>query len=457
VPGPCWKTSALALSLLLACEPGRPSGDAKLVASVSVLRFDAAQDGGEVSTTFSISGEHGAPVGFPRVEVAYRDGSGWLASHVTPTATGYLATVWAVPVGLQPGTYRAALQVVSPAAGGAALAIPVSLVVAAAPSAPVLALAPLQLAFQANLGGSSPPAQRVHLVNTGTGVLPPASVEVRSGAGPSWLTASLSGAPTALSLMVRPDTAGMPAGDHSAVVVVTTEGAAGSPAALPVSLRIVESGPSLELAPGRLAFTSMLGIAPPPQTVAIANGGTGQLPPLQASVDPDGPGGWLAASVDASGAAPVLSVAAAPSGLQPGVYTAIVSVEAPGASRSPAPVDVALQVRASSGNDCPPGSTLRYVGGGGPGAPVDFGRAFFAAYCAFCHTSALTGISRQGAPSDVDFDTLAQIRRQLFRIDALTAKGPLGTNDGMPGSFVPARPSDGERTLLGQWIACGAP
>ncbi len=96
---------------------------------------------------------------------------------------------------------------------------------------------------------------------------------------------------------------------------------------------------------------------------------------------------------------------------------------------------------------CPPMSTLTYE---------SFGEAFFTEYCTRCHASTLTTpTARSGAPPGYDFDTHAGVMMHLAAIDAVAAAGPMRINVFMPlGMPVP---SDAERDLLGEWIACGAP
>jgi cytochrome c5 len=100
-----------------------------------------------------------------------------------------------------------------------------------------------------------------------------------------------------------------------------------------------------------------------------------------------------------------------------------------------------------SGATCTQGSTLSYA---------NFGKTFMDTYCTSCHSSALKGAARQGAPDDHNLDTLALIRATgTEHIDQVAAAGPDRVNVTMPPSG-PA-PSEEERRLLGEWLACGAP
>lgn len=100
-----------------------------------------------------------------------------------------------------------------------------------------------------------------------------------------------------------------------------------------------------------------------------------------------------------------------------------------------------------TGSVCPEEPTLTYD---------TFGRAFMTAYCTRCHSSTLQGSSRQGAPSDHDFDTLEGVRATpVAHIDEEAAAGPLKVNTSMPPSAP--LPSESERRQLGEWLACGTP
>jgi len=90
---------------------------------------------------------------------------------------------------------------------------------------------------------------------------------------------------------------------------------------------------------------------------------------------------------------------------------------------------------------CPDDSFVTYESFGGP---------FLLTYCTGCHHSRLPADQRQGAPIDVNFDDLEDIRAWADRIWIRGADD----NDSMP-PVGPAGPD--ERALLGEWLACGAP
>jgi uncharacterized membrane protein len=76
----------------------------------------------------------------------------------------------------------------------------------------------------------------------------------------------------------------------------------------------------------------------------------------------------------------------------------------------------------------------------------NFGAAFMAEHCNRCHSE-----GKSGAPPDIRFDSLDEIRMHADRIFIRAAGGnvtmPPGPND----------PPADERELLAEWLACGAP
>jgi hypothetical protein len=80
-----------------------------------------------------------------------------------------------------------------------------------------------------------------------------------------------------------------------------------------------------------------------------------------------------------------------------------------------------------------------------------FGQPFFMDHCVGCHSSQLEGeFARGGAVEGVNFNTLDDVRQQLQRIYERSADN----NNTMP---VMDSVPDGERWLLGDYLACGAP
>lgn len=95
---------------------------------------------------------------------------------------------------------------------------------------------------------------------------------------------------------------------------------------------------------------------------------------------------------------------------------------------------------------CPPGSAMTYQ---------SFGERFMTDYCTECHHSDLKGAARKGAPTFHDFNLPQGIRAIRDHIDWTSAAGPAAINESMPPSGP--RPTEADRLMLGEWLACGAP
>lgn len=107
------------------------------------------------------------------------------------------------------------------------------------------------------------------------------------------------------------------------------------------------------------------------------------------------------------------------------------------------------QTALETGSTCPDPAhpTVTYSG---------WAQNFFASYCTRCHSSTLTtSDERHGATPHLNWDDLPTIRAYAPQIDTNAAGGPNGVNHNMPPSAP--TPSDDERIMLGEFLACGAP
>jgi hypothetical protein len=82
-----------------------------------------------------------------------------------------------------------------------------------------------------------------------------------------------------------------------------------------------------------------------------------------------------------------------------------------------------------------------------------FGQPFMESYCLGCHSRALEGLARHGAPQSRNFDSLEDIVTIALFIDQHAAAGPDSINTIMPPPDH-EQPTTAEREQLGQWLAC---
>src|SRR5262245_53099420 len=80
---------------------------------------------------------------------------------------------------------------------------------------------------------------------------------------------------------------------------------------------------------------------------------------------------------------------------------------------------------------------------------TNFGEPFVINWCRGCHSTDVPAAMRQKAPTDVNFDNLMQVRMWGERI-ATHATGA------MPNMPPAGGPTEEERALLAEWLACGA-
>jgi len=175
------------------------------------------------------------------VKAAVTSGNSWLS--VSP-ASGTTPVNFAVSInttGLTTGVLNGNIQIT--ATGGATnspLNVPVSLTV----SSSTLTVPTTALTFNYTVAGTAPPAQAVNISGT-SGISFAASAATTSGG--SWLavtpTSGTVSSTSALSIAVN--TTGLAIGMYSGAVTVTSSGAAGSPAVIPVTLNVVAAGPTI--------------------------------------------------------------------------------------------------------------------------------------------------------------------------------------------------------------------
>jgi uncharacterized membrane protein len=96
--------------------------------------------------------------------------------------------------------------------------------------------------------------------------------------------------------------------------------------------------------------------------------------------------------------------------------------------------------------ECPKNSTLTYE---------NFVQPFMAEYCTTCHSASVPVSQREGAPENLNFDTEQSIIDNAGEIIKQAAAGPGFRNTKMPEGDGP-KPSNSEREMLGEWIACNA-
>ena len=212
---------------------------------------------------------------------------------------------------------------------------------------PAIGLSANKLTFTATLGEADPAAQDLQIWNAGAGTL---SYSISDDA--SWLevaptSGSSAGAAEKRGHAVKVALAGLAAGTHSATVTVTCAAASNSPQTVAVALNLSEKAPRIEVSPASLSFAASAGGSnPAAQDFQVWNTGGGKL---SYSVSSDA--AWLTAAPTAgesTGEKRTHAASASVSGLQPGHYTAALTISDAKAANNPVRITVSFDVASAA-------------------------------------------------------------------------------------------------------------
>lgn len=284
--------------------------------------------------------------------VGYATGqaTGWLTATFGVTTAPATITLAAVTGDLVTGVYDATVQISSSVAHNSPQTLDVRFDVGVEPAA--IAVSPEQLEFSALRGGGNPPAQNVAIANSGAAPLTGLTIAVNypGGQPAGFVSTTLSSTTAPATLAVRVTTGTLATGTYAATVSISSSVAANSPQIVDVAFDVGEPPPAIAVAPANAAFaTTRVGSNPPPQQVAITNGGGGTLSGLsQTIVYTSGqPTGWLTAALSGTTAPGTLTLTAAKGILDIGSYAATVRVASSAANNSPLDVDVVFTIAES--------------------------------------------------------------------------------------------------------------
>jgi hypothetical protein len=318
-----------------------------LVVYPSSLQFAATVgEGSPPPLGVQLTSGNATPLPLPTATVTQAGTPAWLSATVEGAVPPYSLVVAVTAGSLPIGTYDGSVIVVADGAVGSPLTLPVRLVVAAPPPAPVLVVTPAALAFTATAGAPGSQAQPLEVTSGNGSALarPTALVEPAAAAG--WLSAQVMGASAPYTVAVTASAATLPVGIQDARVVVASAGATGSPAQIPVSINVTSPGPGSIVAASRVLQSGQAGqaVADPPAvlvsdawgapaagvavTFSVVSGG-GSLTGAATTTGADGVarvGGWVLGS---AGSQRVQAVATGRSGspvafdatINPGGYT----------------------------------------------------------------------------------------------------------------------------------------
>jgi hypothetical protein len=166
--------------------------------------------------------------------------AGWLSANLASSSAPTSLILRARGGSLPAGNYSARVEIASSRAANSPVVVEVMLTIIAASAA--IGLDAASVTFSAVVGGPDPAPQTVAVSNAGGGSLSGLTATVDHTTSPGgWLTASLGGTVAPTTLTLRPSTGTLPAGTHTARVLVSASGAANSPQQVSVTFTVTAS------------------------------------------------------------------------------------------------------------------------------------------------------------------------------------------------------------------------
>jgi uncharacterized protein (TIGR03437 family) len=265
-------------------------------------------------------------------------GGNWLV--VTPLA-GVTPTTLTVgvqqPSALPPGVYNGTIVVSSPSGVGPSLTIRVTLTIS---NSPLLTVAPNALQFTYQLGGALPAPQAITPSSTSSAI---SYTAVPQATGGNWLTVNPASGTTPNPISVGVDPSGLAAGTYTGTVTVTGTGTGNAAQTVPVTLTITNN-PILTVTSPSLTFNYQRGRdIPGAQVVNV--GSTGSPFTYTIATETITGAGYLNVSATGGTTPGSFTVSMVPSILaagSPGVYSARITLTAPGAANSPLVIPLTL-------------------------------------------------------------------------------------------------------------------
>lgn len=260
----------------------------------------------------------------PWVILAPLDTSGTLQ---TPSIVRVVPTPQNLPV----GTYNGEITITAANVTNPSVKIPVTLKIVQNSELDI----PTKTLTFSSVVGSAPTPQQIQVNTTGSPLNFSISPVVNNGPA-GWLTVDPANSVTNKIVNVSVNPANITPGTYTAVLNITSGGAANSPQQVQVTYTVT-AAPVLTALPAGLNFNFQIGTtAPSAQTVAISAGT--QNIAITATADPGTTTGWLSVSPTTGTTPTNLSVSVNPTGLASGIYTGRITVTGTGLGTLQIPV-----------------------------------------------------------------------------------------------------------------------
>ncbi|MDQ2900048.1 MAG: hypothetical protein M3Y07_09640, partial [Acidobacteriota bacterium] len=266
-------------------------------------------------------------------------GGAWLSVAPATGSTPAAFNVTVAPATLGPGTYNGTISLMSPGSGAAPLSVPVSLVVAAAPT---LSISQNNVQFYYQIGQPNPAQTVVNLASSSTQLNYSVTSATTSGV-PGWLVVGQTAGTTPSALTIGANPAGLAAGVYNGTVTIATAGSSAPAQVINVSLTVA-ANPLAIPSPNMIGFTYQLGgAAPATQTVTVTSTMPGTPLNFAAGFTPaSGSPNFLGFAQSGPATPATLTLTANTTGLTPGTYSGQLNIVTAGNSAVMVPVTLAV-------------------------------------------------------------------------------------------------------------------
>jgi hypothetical protein len=307
----------------------KPGAKAHPVLNVSPMNVtDSARAGSDDIKQTDLSITNGGDGSFRWT--ASKD-KGWISVEPADGQPPGTVTVSLDAHGMAPGTYQGTITVKAPGTPDSIAAVGITFVIQRAG----LNVSPDQITFETNVNSNASFKDTLRISNSGNGILVWTAAKSKS-----WVSLGAIAGTGPGIVPVTINSSGLSPGTYSDEIVVTAPSAVGSPARIPVTLRVFE--PGLAVSPSSLHETADFGsVVPITRELTVGNSGGGTITWNATKSRP-----WVTLSNNQGGAPPSsnLTVTLNPAGLPSGIYRDTIVFRSPQATNDPVKVPVELSV-----------------------------------------------------------------------------------------------------------------
>jgi hypothetical protein len=206
------------------------------------------------------------------------------------------------------------------------------------PEDPEIGVDPDSFYFESVLGQPPPPAQILHITNTGIGTL-----NWTASWNSAWLSVTPPFGTAPSNVQIFANVSGLGVGTYSDTITIADPNAINSPVLIPVELKVMEPPPEIELSQTYFSFNAIADSTDPPdQVLAVSNSGGGTLNWTASNSE-----SWLDIVPTSGTDYGEITLSVTIAGLPYGVYYDTVVVSDPNASNDPQKAAVRLEIASS--------------------------------------------------------------------------------------------------------------